>query len=241
MAVYHHPMPSLPAAVLFDLDGTLVDTEPFWLAAETALAAQHGVTWTTQDGLGQVGRSMASTGEELARRGVRLSVEQIVDALVARVGAAVRSDVPWQSGAWELLAALAELGVPLALVTSSPRVLAEPVVAAAALRFGAPVFGAVVAGDDGVVAKPDPDPYLRAAGLLGVEVRACVALEDSPSGIASAMAAGAQVVAVRSVLPVSPWPGLAIVDTLVGVGPADLLQVTAAARARAQVTGSRPR
>lgn len=215
--------PALPAAVLLDLDGTLIDTEPLWLAAETALAAQHGVTWTVQDGLAQVGRSMRSTGDALARRGVDLAVEEIVATLVARVGAAVRASVPWQPGAWELLEALCLLQVPMALVTSSPRVLAEPVAAAAARRYAAPVFASVVAGDDGPRPKPDPEPYLWAAARLGVDVTRCVVLEDSPSGIASGLAAGARVIGVESVLPVTPRPGLGIVRSLVGLAPRHLL------------------
>lgn len=198
---------SLPAAVLWDMDGTLVDTEPLWIAAETELVTAHGGTWSHDDGLKMVGNPMAVTAQTLHDRGVDLPLDEIVDFLNVRVAAGVARRTPWQPGARELLDALAEAEVPMALVTSSWRRLAEPFAQVAGC------FDVVVAGDD-VVNKPDPAPYLRAAALLGVPIEECVAVEDSRTGITSALASGARTVGVEVFQPVEPRPGLVRVTDL---------------------------
>ncbi|WP_276319513.1 HAD family hydrolase [Cellulomonas endophytica] len=210
-----------PAAVLFDMDGTLIDSEPHWIAAETALVTAHGGTWTHEDGLSLVGNPMMRSAQVLAGRGVDLPLEEIVDRLNASVAAAVAARTPWQPGALELVRAVRAAGVPTALVTSSFRVLAEPFAAATGL------FDVVVAGDEVEHPKPHPQPYLRAAELLGVDVRRCVALEDSPAGIASALASGARTVAVEAVVPVTGRPGLSVVASLADLDAATLARVVA--------------
>ncbi|GIG28850.1 HAD family hydrolase [Cellulomonas marina] len=211
----------LPAAVLFDMDGTLIDSEPFWIAAETDLVTAHGGTWSHADGMALVGRPMRYSAGVLQARGVDLGVEEIVAELNARMAAAVAARTPWQPGALELVRAVRAAGVPTALVTSSFRTLADPFAAATGL------FDVVVAGDDVEHPKPDPEPYLRGADLLGVDVTACVALEDSPSGIASALASGARTLAVEAVVPVQEQPGLSVVRSLVDVDLAVLARVAA--------------
>lgn len=200
----------MPAAVLWDLDGTLVNSEPYWMAAERELVAAHGGTWTYEDGLSLVGSDLRTSATIIAERGgVPLAPEVIVDHLVSRVAAQLAESVPWQPGARELLTALHSAGVPNALVTMSYRVLADAVVA------GAPgLFDVVVCGDEVTHGKPHPEPYLRAAQLLGVDVTACVAVEDSRPGIASALASGARTVGVQVVVPVAPAPGLSRVASL---------------------------
>jgi len=211
----------LPAAVLWDMDGTLIDTEPYWMAAETELVEAHGGVWSHEDGLGMVGNPLPLSAEILRTRGVDLPAEQIIDLLGRRVAAEVSRSVPWRPGARELLTELAAAGVPCALVTMSYRILTEPFVAAAP----AGVFGAVVVGDDVTHGKPHPESYLRAAALLGVDVRDCVALEDSPPGIGSALAAGARTIGVEGMLPVAPKPGLSRVASLADLTVADLCRV----------------
>jgi len=211
----------LPAAVLWDMDGTLVDTEPYWIAAEHELVREHGGSWTHEDAMSLVGKALLESAEILQAHGVDLGAEPIVDYLVLRVAAAVARRVPWQPGALELLTDLAAAGVPCALVTMSYRSLTEALVAAAP----AGVFGAVVAGDEVTHGKPHPEAYLRAAALLGVEPGRCVALEDSPPGIQSALASGARTIGIEVMVPVAAQPGLSRVASLVGLTLADLGRV----------------
>ncbi|WP_268760898.1 HAD family hydrolase [Cellulomonas sp. Leaf395] len=202
------PVRLLPAAVLWDMDGTLIDTEPFWIGAETELVEAHGGVWTHEDGLSLVGNPMLVSAGKLQERGVDLSLEDIVDFLNRRVAEGVAAGIPWQPGAEQVLADLHDAGVPMALVTSSFRMLAEPFAAAAGR------FDVVVSGDEVARAKPDPEPYLTAARLLGVDVADCVAVEDSRAGIASALASGARAVAIEVMQPVAAQPGLTRIASL---------------------------
>ena len=120
-------------------------------------------------------------------------------------------------GAVELLAALHADGVPQALVSSSYRVLVDAV-----LAVGHGPFAVTVAGDEVGDGKPHPEPYLTAATRLGVPPEACVAIEDSPTGVASAVAAGVPTLAVEHLVPISPGPLRTVVHSLEGWTPADL-------------------
>ena len=191
-------MQSLPAAVLWDMDGTLIDTEPYWMAAEVELVEAHGGVWTHADAVAMIGSSMAVSAGLLQAAGVDLPVEQIAHTLNTSVREAVAAGIPWQPGAYDLLRALHAAGVPQALVTSSFEVVAGPFADAVGL------FDVVVTGDTVTRPKPDPEPYLTAARLLGVDVTACVAVEDSRSGVASAVASGARVLAVDSHVALDP-------------------------------------
>ena len=213
----------LPAAVLWDMDGTLIDTEPYWMGAETELVEAHGGVWTREDGLAMVGNPMAVCAPILRSRGVDLPDDEIADFLNERVAAGVASGIPWQQGAQEILAALHEAGVPMALVTSSFRRLADPFAAAVGL------FDVVVGGDDVARPKPDPEPYLVAAQRLGVDIADCVAVEDSHSGIASAVASGARVVAVEVMQALAPRPGLSRVASLADLTVSDFGRIAGGA------------
>ncbi|GAA2753720.1 HAD family hydrolase [Amnibacterium kyonggiense] len=189
----------LPSAVLWDMDGTLIDTEPFWFAAETELVGRFGGTWTHDQAISLVGSGLRDGARVLQDHGVRMEVDDIVAWQTDFVTERLVGDLPWRPGALELLAALRDSGVPTALVTMSVRRMAVAV--AAALPIGG--FDVVVAGDDVARPKPDPEAYLRAAELLGVDVTRCVAIEDSPPGLAAAIASGAATVGVphQAVLP----------------------------------------
>ncbi|WP_336921201.1 HAD family hydrolase [Aquipuribacter sp. SD81] len=205
------PPPALPAAVLWDMDGTLVDSEPYWIEAETDLVRDHGGRWTHEDGLALVGNPLLVSGRMLVERsGIDLAPEQVVEALVARMAERLRTDAPFRPGARELLLACAAAGVPNALVTMSYAVLADAVVE----TLPAGTFATVVTGDAVTHGKPHPEPYLLAARRLGVEPAACVAVEDSVPGVASATAAGCRVVAVPVHVPVPAAPGLSRVTDL---------------------------
>lgn len=208
------------AAVLWDLDGTLVDTEPLWMAAENDLAASVGKVWTHDDGLELVGRDLLDSGRYLrSRLGLTLTPAEIVDELVGRMASAMRRNIDWQPGARELVDALQEAKIPQALVTMSYRPIAAPVIAAVQ------AFAVVVTGDSVVQGKPHPEPYLRAASELGVDPSSCVAIEDSPTGADSATAAGCFVVAVPHYVNVEVSPRRAIVPSLAGISVDDLARL----------------
>ena len=178
------------AAVLWDLDGTLIDSEPLWMAGEHELADAHGAVWTEEDGLNLVGNSLIDSGHYIKNRlGSDLSAEDIVDFLVARLASDLGREIPWRPGAVDLHSALAEAMVPQALVTMSYAAIAHPV--ATALPFAG-----MVTGDQVTYGKPHPEPYLRAAELLGVDAADCLAVEDSGTGATSANAAGCHVLVV---------------------------------------------
>ncbi|NUU19812.1 HAD family phosphatase [Cellulomonas humilata] len=190
------------------MDGTLIDTEPLWIAAETELVEAHGGRWTHEDGLTLVGNPMLVSAERLQERGVDLSLDAIVDFLNQRVAVGVAAGIPWQPGAQQVLTDLHDAGVPMALVTSSFRMLAEPFAAAVGL------FDVVVSGDEVSRPKPDPEPYLTAARLLGADIADCVAVEDSSAGIASAIASGARAVGIEVLQPVAARAGLSRIVSL---------------------------
>lgn len=200
----------LPAAVLWDMDGTLVDTEPMWHAAEVRLTAEAGFEFTADDHAAMIGMPLLTAGEVLRSRGVELPAAEIVDRLVADVLVALNQEVPWQHGVLAVLAGLRAAGVPCAMVTMSYRPLAEAVAA------GAPdgTFATIVAGEDVTEGKPHPEAYLRAAAELGVDPADCVALEDSIPGVASAYASGARTIGIQHIVPVAPRPGLSRVDSV---------------------------
>lgn len=187
------------------MDGTLVDTEPYWIAAEIALAERDGGTWTQEDGLTLIGHPLPFSARQLRERaGVVGTDEEIVEDLLALVIAQVRAHgVPWRPGAVEMLTALRDADVACALVTMSYASLAEAILAAA--PDGA--FSVVVTGETVERGKPHPEPYLTAAARLGVDPARCVAFEDSKTGLASAEASGARVVGVQLFVAIPPAPG----------------------------------
>jgi HAD superfamily hydrolase (TIGR01509 family) len=207
------------AAVLFDMDGLLVDTEPLWFETETEVMARLGTGWTTRDQEALLGGSMQRTVAYLLAKATRPAspreVERwMTEGMLERVRA---GRVQVRPGARELLAEVAAAGLPHALVTSSQRPLAEAVLDSCGLRF--PV---TVCGDDVPATKPDPAPYLLAATLLAAEPACCAALEDSPTGVASATAAGCRVIAVPTFAAIAPAPGRLVVGSLLEVSLATL-------------------
>ena len=212
------------AAVLFDMDGLLVDTEPLWLETETEVMARLGALWTPEDQQALLGGSMARTVDYLLARATRPAPPETVERwMIEGVLARVRAGrVVVQPGVRELLAEVAHAGLPHALVTSSQRVFAEAVLDATGITF--PL---TVCAEDATAGKPDPEPYLLAAKLLDVDPVRCVALEDSPNGVASATAAGCRVLAVPSLVPIPPAPGRVVVASLAGVSLGELRRIAA--------------
>ncbi|MFT4299836.1 MAG: HAD family phosphatase [Aeromicrobium sp.] len=203
-----------PVGALWDLDGTLVDTEPLWMSAERELAAELGGTWSEADAAGLIGSDLRDAGRHLQGHfGTSMPVDDIVDFLVTRVSRGLAGGTPWRPGVRELVEAFEQAGVPQALVTMSYSVIADPV--AAQLPFAA-----VVSGDRVTYGKPHPEPYLLAAEALGVEAADCLAIEDSPTGAASANAAGCRVLAVPHVVAVPDHPNRRRAGSLAGLTPA---------------------
>lgn len=224
-----------PAAVLWDMDGTLVDTEPYWLAAETVLAQAHGATWSYEQSLDLVGRQLHTSAAMLREAtGIPGSDGEIAEALVGGVREEIlRHGAPWQPGAHELLMQLRGAGITCALVTMSYAELAQAVLDT--LPPG--TFTTVVTGDEVDRGKPDPEAYLTAASRLGVAISECVALEDSPVGITAAQSSGAATIAVPHLLDIEPECGRHVLTSLRGVGVSDLGTVLAEHRAATTASG----
>ncbi|PZG12206.1 HAD family hydrolase [Nonomuraea aridisoli] len=206
-------------AVFFDMDGLLVDSERVWLEIKTEVMERLGARWTPEHQAHLVGGSMERTVDYmLGVSGADVAPEDVRDWMVGGMVARLSQGVVVMPGAAELLDALRDEGVPVGLVTSSLKEIADAVLKG----FGRDRFDLVVTADDVTRTKPDPEPYLTAARRLGVEPAHCVVLEDSPNGVAAATAAGCAVVAVPNLLPVEPAPGRLVVSSLEDVQVADL-------------------
>lgn len=221
------PLPTEPAvsaggelqAVLFDMDGLLVDSEPLWFEVECDVMARLGGQWSEADQHALIGGSLERTVSYLLARAVRPASagdvgRWLVDGMIALLGAREVAVLP---GARELLAEVASAGIGHALVTSSEREIMDAVMA----RIGVS-FCVTVCADDVHRSKPDPEPYLLAARRLGADPRFCVALEDSPNGVAAAEAAGCRLVAVPSLTPIPARPGRVIATSLSQIDLASL-------------------
>lgn len=201
-------------AVLWDMDGTLIDSEPLWVAAEHALLERFGASLTPEEELSLVGTGLWDCAALMRSRGVDLPADDIVAELCASVAERMAAgEVAWRPGARELLASLAEAGVPCALVTMSIRSLAGQV----AELLPAHTFRVIVGGDEVAQEKPHPEAYLTAAAHLGVSIEACLAFEDSVTGLRSASASGAVAVGIPNLIDLSDAPSHALISTLDGL------------------------
>lgn len=204
------PLSTGPQALLWDMDGTIVDTEPYWIVAEQELAALFDATWTHEDGIAVVGQGLPYTATRMQERGVELDLHDIIEALTTRVLEQLDQGVPWRPGALELLTQAQEAGYPQALVTMSIRRMALKI---AELIPGQP-FEFVVSGSDVTHSKPDPEAYVLAASQLGVEIENCIAFEDSPSGCTSAFTAGAFTIGIPHLVTLDSAPTHVVLSTL---------------------------
>lgn len=213
---------SKPRAVLWDMDGTLVDTEPYWMAAETALVESFGGTWTHEDALRLVGSGLLDSAIILQDAGVDMEPEAIVSHLTDAVQQALRTHgVPFRPGARELLRDLRAADIRTGLVTMSLRRMALDVVDL--IDFEA--FDVVVAGDDVDNPKPHPEPYLQAAALLDVDITEVVVIEDSPTGLRAGLASGALTLGVPHIVPLDGLGAHQLWPTLHLRGAADIAEL----------------
>jgi HAD superfamily hydrolase (TIGR01509 family) len=200
--------------VLFDMDGTLLDSEKLWDVALEDLATALGGDLSQRARQRMVGsslaRSIAIMHDDL---GIDADPESSGAYLTERAAELFRTALVWKPGARQLLHAVHDAGVPAALVTSTNRPLTE----IALDTLGRELFAASVCGDEVVRPKPHPEPYLTAAALIGASPEQCVAIEDSPLGIAAAEAAGCAVLAVPSEVAIEPAPTRSVRDSLAGL------------------------
>jgi HAD superfamily hydrolase (TIGR01509 family) len=204
----------LPAAVLFDLDGTLIDSEPYWMQSERELAEEHKISWTQEDGDKLIGMNLYDSSRIIKEQlGSELHQEEIIDRLTDGVNRQLARSVPWRPGAEALLKELRRKKVKTALVTMSMRRTALQVVET--IPFDA--FDVVVAGDDVVHGKPHAEPYVKAATLLGVKPEDCVAFEDSITGLLSAEAAKTKAIGIPNMMIIPEHEGRILWTTLEGV------------------------
>jgi HAD superfamily hydrolase (TIGR01509 family) len=214
---------SLPAAVLWDMDGTLIDSEKLWDIPLYELAERLGGRLSLTARQAMVGTNVPTTLDLLfADIGRTPDDDQRAEAarwIDKRMAELYAADVPWQLGAVGALATVRATGLPMALVTSTERPLTE----LALDTLGRHNFDVTICGDEvNGRTKPHPEPYLKAARLLGVDPTRCVAIEDSPSGTASATAAGCTVLVIPSEVEVPPGPRRIFRDSLVGLTLSDL-------------------
>ncbi len=209
-------------AVLFDMDGLLVDTEPQWFEVETEVMARLGGDWTPADQVAILGASSHRGAtymlEKLGTAAAGVTVDDVVAWLDEGIVQHVQRHVTVLSGARELLDDLGRAKVSCGLVSSSVRPMVDAVLA----HIGTGHFAVTVSGDDVSRTKPDPEPYLKAIASLGVEPERCVVLEDSPNGVAAGLAAGCYVVAVPHAATIQPGERLTVVESLADLDPARL-------------------
>ena len=222
-------VPAAPArtgrlrAVLFDMDGLLVDSEPVWSVAEAEIMDWLGGPWNLEIKSRLIGRRVdeaCALFVEIAGRD-DVAPAEVERRLVARMCELFRADLPLLPGAVELVDAVREAGLATALVSSSYRALID----AALESIGAHRFDVTIGGDEVVRSKPDPEPYATAAARLGLHPADCVVLEDSVTGARSGEAAGCPVVVVPNVVAVPPAPGRAVVPSLTDVTVAALAEL----------------
>jgi HAD superfamily hydrolase (TIGR01509 family) len=222
---------SAPAAVLWDMDGTLLDSEKIWTVSLADTARWLGGELSQAAREQVVGSNMART---LTIMFDDLGLDHDADRasaaaafLTARTGELFAEGLVWRPGAQDALHAVEDAGWPMALVTNTERALTELALGA----IGRARFAATVCGDEVPHAKPAPDPYLRAAQLLGVTATECLAVEDSPTGTLAAVRAGASVLVVPCELPVPAGPGQVHRESLIGFSASDVLESYTRARA----------
>jgi HAD superfamily hydrolase (TIGR01509 family) len=207
-------------AVLFDMDGVLVDSEPTWYDVETELVERMGGTWGPE----HQAKCIGGTVDWFCRYVIELTgadrtPEDVEEEILASMAARFTEAMTIHDGALELVDAVRARGARTALVTSSYRALVDP----ALFWLGAHRFDAVVTGDEVRRGKPHPEPYLTACRVLDVQPIAAVVIEDAPSGIAAAEAAGCSVVAVPSVSPIERGPRRHVVSRIGEIDPDWLL------------------
>lgn len=185
-------------AVIFDMDGVLLNSEPLHYEAVRIILAEQGVDFPLEDYLRYLGTTLTSTWDDLCERyPISMPFEQFEARYNTDVLADYLAGAPLIRGARELVVQLRDAGVPIAVASSSHRIWVDAALSGAGLRE---YFEQTTAGDEVEMGKPSPEIYLKAAEKLGLDPSECIAVEDAPAGVDSARAAGMKVVLVRSEL-----------------------------------------
>jgi HAD superfamily hydrolase (TIGR01509 family) len=202
------------SAILFDMDGTLIDSEPLWLQAEIEIMAELGCHWDQQDQINCLGGPMERTEKYMQERSNNVKpygyFEKKLDELMEHK---LSHDLELIPNAKELLEDCKSAGLKIALVTASTGKQMRSVLT----RFPKDFFDAAVSRDDVEKSKPDPAPYLLAAKLLGVKNEFCIVFEDSPTGVLSGLRSGAQVIGIPHLSQIPPHENLRIIDAIADV------------------------
>ena len=180
-------------AVFFDMDGLMVDSEPHWFQSELEVSAAYGYTWLETDQIACLGGPLSRVGEYMFEKcGRAQSPAFFTDALIDTQAAKMKGSIPTMPGAVELVTELQAHGVKTALVSASPRIIVNAVLA----NLGNDLFPFSISSDDTVRTKPDPEGYLKAAQLCASDITNCLIFEDSLTGMKAATASGAWLIAV---------------------------------------------
>lgn len=199
------------SAILFDMDGTLVDTEPLWLVSETELMDDYGYAWTSQDQANCLGGPLDRVGEYMYDLAGKVETPEFFrDSLIARMAEKLHRGAVLMDGTSELLQVCAEFEIPVALVSASPRILVDAVLE----NLPSHRFKVSVSSDDVKNTKPDPEGYLKSVDMLGVDITNCLILEDSLTGVNAAEASGGFVVAIPHLVPIEERARVRVVNTI---------------------------
>jgi HAD superfamily hydrolase (TIGR01509 family) len=208
------------SAILFDMDGTLIDSEPLWLKAEIEVMAEVGCHWDEQDQINCLGGPAERTERYMQERSKNIKpYGYFINRLHEVMKERITNELDLIPNALELLKECKKAGIKIALVTASSRDLMTIVLK----RFPQGTFDVVVSGDDVEKSKPDPAPYLLAAKQLSVDISKCVVIEDSLTGVESGLASGAQVIGIPHLVQMKENPSLRIISSLGDIRLSDIL------------------
>jgi HAD superfamily hydrolase (TIGR01509 family) len=208
------------SAILFDMDGTLIDSEPLWLKTEIEVMAEVGCHWDEQDQINCLGGPAERTERYMQERSQNIKpYGYFINRLHEVMRARITNELDLIPNALSLLKECKDAGIKTALVTASSRDLMTIVLK----RFPPGTFDVVVSGDDVEKSKPDPAPYLLAAKQLSVDVLKCLVLEDSLTGVQSGLSSGAKVIGIPHLVQMSEHPNLRVISSLDEITLSDIL------------------